>query len=76
MEKKTIQICSKWKKDLKFEFDTSLVTVQLSLDYTNNSLLAMKIRDKAKEMLKNEIKRIEAIEAFEKEFEGIQNIKD
>jgi hypothetical protein len=63
MQKKTIQICSKWKKDLMSEFETSLVTVQLSLDYANNSQLAINIRKRAVEMLKNEIERIQEIEA-------------
>lgn len=63
MQKKTIQICSKWKKQLMSEFGTSLVTVQLSLDYANNSKLAISIRNRAVEMLKKEIERIQTIEA-------------
>lgn len=58
MEKKTIQISSKQKKVLAKSHNTSLTTVQLSLDYYNNSDLAKNIRKKAKELLLEEAHKI------------------
>ena len=47
------------KKQLIEEFNTTQPTVQLALDYYNNSELAQKIRDRALELLKNEVKKTE-----------------
>ena len=58
MQKNTIQISSKLKKDLVKEFNISLTTVQLSLNFTNNSDLAKRIRNRAKELLLIEAEKI------------------
>ncbi|WP_372937989.1 hypothetical protein [Seonamhaeicola sp.] len=58
MQKKTIQISAKQKKELAELFKTSLTTVQLSLDYYNNSDLAKKIRKQAKTLLLAEADKI------------------
>ncbi|MBK5210336.1 MAG: hypothetical protein JJE44_12680 [Flavobacteriaceae bacterium] len=58
MQKKTIQISSTQKKELAKRFETSLTTVQLSLDYYNNSELAKKIRQSAKQLLIDEANKI------------------
>jgi hypothetical protein len=59
MQKNTIQIWSKAKKQIAKELNTSLTTVQLSLDYYNNSELAKKIRQRAKEILIAEVEKIQ-----------------
>lgn len=58
MQKNTIEISSKLKKDLVKEFDVSLTTVQLSLNFFNNSDLAKRIRSRAKELLLIEAEKI------------------
>jgi len=58
MQKHTIQIWSKAKKIIADELNTSLTTVQLSLDYYNNSELAKKIRQRAKKLLIEELVKI------------------
>lgn len=58
MQKNTIQISSKQKKVLAKENNTSLTTVQLSLDYYNNSELAKAIRKQAKKFLLEEANKI------------------
>jgi len=58
MQKNRIEISSKHKKDLAIEFNTSLTTVQMSLDFVFNSEQAVKIREKAKEMLLKEVDKV------------------
>lgn len=58
MQKNTIQIWSKAKKIIAKELNTSLTTVQLSLDYYNNSELAKSIRQRAKALLIAEVEKI------------------
>lgn len=58
MQINTIQIWSKAKKIIAEEMNTSLTTVQLSLDYYNNSALAKKIRQRAKKLLIEEAYKI------------------
>lgn len=59
MQKKTIHISSKHKKDLAEEFGTSKQSVQMSLDYYFNSNQAIAIRSRAKELLLEEANKIE-----------------
>lgn len=58
MQKNTIQISSKQKKELAKSHSTSLTTVQLSLDFYNNSDLAKRIRRSAKQLLLTEANKI------------------
>ncbi len=46
------------KKELVQEFDTSKETVRMALHYFSNSVLAQKIRRRAKEMLEEEVEKI------------------
>lgn len=55
-----IEIASKHKNLLAEEFETSLTTVQMSLNFFNNSELAIKIRKRAKELLIGEAEKVEA----------------
>lgn len=54
-----IYISSTHKRELAFEFNTSIVTVRQALDHYNNSDLAKKIRRRAKEMLLAEVGKIQ-----------------
>jgi transposase len=58
MQKNTIKISSIQKKEIANELGTSLTTVQLSLDYYNNSDLAKQIRQRAKQLLIAEADKI------------------
>ncbi len=53
-----IEISSKFKNQLAEEFETSLQSVQMSLNYVFNSEQAKKIRGRAKELLQAEITKI------------------
>lgn len=59
MNKNRIEISAAHKKELVNKFRTTGTTVQLSLDYYNNSELAKKIRLGAKELLAAEADKIE-----------------
>ncbi|OIO12221.1 MAG: hypothetical protein AUJ53_02805 [Flavobacteriaceae bacterium CG1_02_35_72] len=59
MQKNTIQIWARYKKQIAHELNTSLTTVQMSLDYYNNSDLAIKIRQRAKQLLLEEVEKID-----------------
>jgi hypothetical protein len=54
-----ILIHPQFKKQMTKEFDCSKQTVDMSLKYVFNSEKAIAIRNKTKELLKNEIKKIE-----------------
>lgn len=58
MQKNTIQISPKQKKELAEFYNTSKTTVQLSLDFYNNSDLARAIRRHAKRLLLKEAAKI------------------
>lgn len=58
MNNNRIEIPSKYKKQLAEEFETSLQSVQMSLRYVFNSETAEQIRLRAKEMLQEEIEKI------------------
>jgi len=53
-----IEIASKHKNLLAEEFETSLTTVQMSLDFVFNSEQAIKIRNRAKELLLGEANKV------------------
>lgn len=59
-----IYIHYRYKERIAKELSTSKQTVVMALKYVNNSKLAKKIRQRAKEMLQEEINKIE-IEEFE-----------
>lgn len=59
MKHNRIEISSAWKKELSHKYRTSLTTVQLSLDYYNNSTQAKAIRQDTKAMLLAEAEKIE-----------------
>ena len=61
MEKLRIHISSYHKKILRDEFLTSKQSVQLSLDYVFNSKRAKAIRERAKELLQEEVDKINTI---------------
>gem|GEM_PF-3451926 len=54
-----IHLSVRHKKILQHEFGTSQQSVRLSLCYINNSPLAMRIRKRARQLLKNEIAQID-----------------
>ncbi len=58
-EQQEILLHHKKKKELEQEFSTSKETVRMALRYFSNSKLADKIRQRAKEMLQEEINKIE-----------------
>lgn len=58
MQKNTIQISPKQKKELADFHNTSKTTVQMSLDFYNNSDLARAIRRHAKQLLMKEAAKI------------------
>tara|TARA_R110002096_G_scaffold65518_1_gene159528 strand:+ start:140 stop:322 length:183 start_codon:yes stop_codon:yes gene_type:complete len=58
MQKNRIEISVVHKKELVNKFRTTATTVQLSLDYYNNSELAKSIRKGAKLLLIDEAKKI------------------
>lgn len=58
MEKNRIEIAVTHKKELVNDFRTTMTTVQQSLDYYNNSILAQSIRRKAKSLLIAEAAKI------------------
>lgn len=59
MKQNRIHISTVYKKELANKYRTSLTTVQLSLDYYNNSKQARAIRQDAKAMLLAEAAKIE-----------------
>lgn len=59
MQKNRIEISVKHKILLAKEFDTSRTTVQMSLDFYNNSEKAEKIRARTKELLLEQISKID-----------------
>ncbi len=59
MEKRRINISVNHKKDLAQEFEVSYQSIQMSLDYVFNSKKAKRIRQRAKEMLQEEINKID-----------------
>ena len=58
MQKNRIELSSTHKKTLTEEFNTSLTSVQMSLDFVFNSDQAKSIRKRAKELLQEEINKI------------------
>lgn len=54
-----VNIAGFQKKQIAKEFDTTHQNVLMALKYVNNSELAKRIRSRAKEILKNEISKIE-----------------
>ncbi len=56
---KRIFLSVEHKKELIQQFNTTKTTVQLALDYYNNSSLAQKIRIRALELLKEEVQKTE-----------------
>jgi len=50
------------KRELVKEFDCSMQTIDMSLKYVFNSAKSLKIRQRTKELLKAEIKKIEKSE--------------
>lgn len=58
MQKNRIEISSTQKNLLAEEFKTSKVSIQMSLDYVFNSKAAKAIRQRAKELLQEEINKI------------------
>ncbi len=61
MKKNRIEISAMHKDLLSKEFKVSRPTIQMSLDYVNNSSTAIKIREKAIQLLKLEINKDEVI---------------
>lgn len=61
MKNNRIEISVAHKKELVNKFRTTAPTVQMSLDYYNNSDLAKKIRAAAKELLLAEAEKIESL---------------
>ena len=59
MKNNRINISSTMKKQLVKEFSKSLQAVQMSLDFVFNSDSAKAIRERAKELLQEEITKIE-----------------
>jgi hypothetical protein len=55
---KKIQLHPNLKKEIAKELNVSMVTVDMSLSYVFNSDKAKKIRQRAKELLEDEVKNI------------------
>ncbi len=53
-----IRIAPEFKTQMAKEFNTSKQNVKTALDYYNNSELAKKIRQRAKELLQNEANNV------------------
>jgi hypothetical protein len=75
MEKNRIQLSPDHKKELVNEFRTSGTTVQLALDYYNNSPLAQGIRKSAKNLLLVEVAKIILSEENKSSEELIEDAK-
>ena len=63
MKKNRIEISAMHKDLLSKEFKVSRPTIQMSLDYYNNSATAVKIRDRAIELLKVELTEAENLKS-------------
>lgn len=59
MKHNRIQIASVFKRELANKYRTSITTVQMSLDYYNNSDQAREIRKDAKKLLIAEAQKIQ-----------------
>jgi hypothetical protein len=63
MKKNRIEISAMHKDLLSKEFKVSRPTVQMSLDYYNNSETAVKIRERAIELLKEQLTEAEKLKS-------------